>query len=234
MGLLVYQGAVASTLALVVPFLSLSLAQTLMGAMAVALFFGCVLVVPFHPLKRGLHDLLAGTIVIRGAMPDPAYIAARMNPRRDRRIIGGAVALAVVAVLIGTIVGQRLSHDASVARSMSFLHGMEDIGISEPGIRSTSASFNFGTPIETMIATGFVRQPADGSEPPLDILRASVMKNLRELIAARPPEAGRIDRIGTALTTGFELGIYKSLDTQIVIEDARTGEIVQTATNKNW
>ena len=42
MGLLVYQGAVASTLALVVPFLSLSLAQTLMGAMAVALCFGCV------------------------------------------------------------------------------------------------------------------------------------------------------------------------------------------------
>ena len=99
MGLLVYQGAVASTLALVVPFLSLSLAQTLMGAMAVALFFGCVLVVPFHPLKRGLHDLLAGTIVIRGAMPDPVWIAARMNPRRDHRIVGGAVALAMAAVL---------------------------------------------------------------------------------------------------------------------------------------
>jgi hypothetical protein len=48
------------------------------------------------------------------------------------------------------------------------------------------------------------------------------------------PAASPVDRIGTALTTGFNLGIYKSLETQVVIQDARTGEIVQTLTNKNW
>jgi uncharacterized RDD family membrane protein YckC len=233
MGLLVYQGAVAATLALVVPFLSVSLAQTLMGAVAVALFFGCVLVVPFHPLKRGLHDLLAGTIVIRGAMPDPVYIASRMNARRDRRIVGGAVALAVVAVLGGTFVGRRLSQDPSVARSMSFLAQMESAGISQPGVGTTSVSFNFGTPTVTMMASGFVRQPAGGGEPNLAALHTSLIKGMRDLIAAQPTGTS-IDRVGTALITGFNLGIYKSLVTEVVIEDARTGEVVQTVTNKNW
>jgi hypothetical protein len=226
MGLLVYQGAVASTLALVVPFLSVSLAQTLMGAMAIALFFGCVLVVPFHPLKRGLHDLLAGTIVIRGAMPDPAYIAARMNPRRDRRIIGGSVALAMAAVLLGTLVGQRMMPDP-------FLEQMERAGVSQPCFGTTAASFNFRAPTFTMMASGFVRQPAGGGEPDLAALRTSLIKGMRDLIAARPAAAS-VDRVGTALTTGFNLGIYKSLQTQVVIEDVRTGEIVQTLTNKNW
>jgi uncharacterized RDD family membrane protein YckC len=233
MGLLVYQGAVAATLALLVPFLSVSLAQTLMGSIAVALFFGCVLVVPFHPLKRGLHDLLAGTIVIRGAMPDPAYIAARMNPRRDRRIVGGAVALAVAAVLGGTFVVRRLSQNSSVAQALSFMDQMESVGISQPGINITSASFNFGTPTVSVMASGFVRQPAGGGEPNLRALHTAAIKGMRDLIAAQPAGAS-IDRIGTALTTGFNLGIYKSLETQVVIEDARTGEIVQTATNTNW
>jgi hypothetical protein len=50
--------------------------------------------------------------------------------------------------------------------------------------------------------------------------------------ATAVPRARR--RRGTALTTGFNLGIYKSLETQVVIENARTGQIVQTLTNKNW
>ena len=64
-------------------------------------------------------------------------------------------------------------------------------------------------------------------------VRTSLTKGMRDLIAARPAAAS-VDRVGTALTTGFNLGIYKSLETQVIIEDARTGEVVQTLTNKNW
>ena len=233
MGLLVYQGAVAATLALVVPFVSLSLAETLLGGIAVALFFGCVLVVPFHPLKRGLHDLLAGTIVIRGERPDPAYIAARMNPRRDRRIVGGAAAVAVLAVLVAIVVGQRVSQDPSTAPMLSFVHQMESAGVSEAGVITRASSVNFGTPTVTVIASGFVGQSAGAAEPNLAALHTSLTKGLRDLIAALPPGT-TIDAAGTALTTGFNLGIYKSLDTEVVVESVRTGEIIQQATSKNW
>jgi uncharacterized RDD family membrane protein YckC len=233
MGLLVYQGAVASTLALVVPFLSVSLAQTLMGAMAIALFFGCVLVVPFHPLKRGLHDLLAGTIVIRGAMPDPAYVAARMNPRRDRRIIGGSVALAVIAVLVGVFVGQRTSASSEQARVTAFSQEMESAGISQVSVVTNRTSLNFVGPTVTVMASGFVRQPSGGGEPDLEAAHARLMKGLRELVATMPPGTS-VDQAGTMLATGFHLGIYHSLETQLVIENVRTGEVVQRLTNKSW
>jgi uncharacterized RDD family membrane protein YckC len=168
MGLLVYQSAVASMLALVVPFLSLSLAETLMSAVAVALFLGCVLVVPFHPLKRGLHDLLAGTIVIRGAMPNPVYIAARMNAHRDRLIIVGAVGLVVVAIVVGTSGGPTTSTDPPLARTESL------------------------------------------------------------------PDGSSIDRAGSMRNTGVNLGIYESRDTEAIVEEVRTREIVRGVINKNW
>jgi uncharacterized RDD family membrane protein YckC len=79
MGLLVYQGAVAYAVAAVLPFVPLAWVQTAFAGIAGALFVGCVLVVPFHPLKRGLHDILAGTIVVRRGLPDPVFVAARTN-----------------------------------------------------------------------------------------------------------------------------------------------------------
>jgi hypothetical protein len=36
------------------------------------------------------------------------------------------------------------------------------------------------------------------------------------------------------LMTGFHLGIYHSLETQLIIENVRTGEVVQRFTNKSW
>ena len=233
MGLLVYQGAVAATLALVVPFLSLSMAETLLSAVALALFFGCVLVVPFHPLKRGLHDLLAGTIVVRGGLPDPVYIATRMNPRRDRRIVWGAVSLAAVAVLVATVVSQRMSREPAVASMLSFTNQMEKDGLTQAGVTATVSSLNFGTPSMTVIASGFVRQPAGGGEPDLAALHASLMKSLRDRIATLPRERS-VDSVGTALATGFNLGIYKSIQTEVIVESMQTGEVIRRMSNHSW
>jgi uncharacterized RDD family membrane protein YckC len=109
MGLLVYQGAVAYALVGLLRFLDVTSVQTVVSGVATVLFLGCVVVVPFHPLKRGLHDLLAGTIVIRGGIPDPVFIAARTSPRNDRRIVVGAAVLAAIAIGAGIVVTQRLA-----------------------------------------------------------------------------------------------------------------------------
>jgi hypothetical protein len=48
-----------------------------------------------------------------------------------------------------------------------------------------------------------------------------------------PAEVG-VDRIGSALRTGFNIGIYKSYETRTLIEDARTGQVLETSTTWNW
>lgn len=97
MGLLVCQGAVAQAVSRrYLLNVGLEALETIASALAMVLALGCVFVVPFHPLKRGLHDILAGTIVIRGQMPGPGFIAARANAPRDRRILIRAVAFAAL------------------------------------------------------------------------------------------------------------------------------------------
>jgi uncharacterized RDD family membrane protein YckC len=233
MGLLVYQGAVALALASVLPFVSLALAQTVLGAIGVALFFGCVLVVPFHPLKRGLHDLLAGTIVIRDELPDPVFIAARMNPRRDRRIVGGAVLLTLVAIVGGAVALSGFSKDPGPASSTSLLQLMGGLGISNAGLATNESALNFGPARRTVIASGFVKRPAGGGDPDWSGLHAAVMERLKQHTAGAPPGEAP-DAVGTALSTGFNLGIFKSYETVVRIENARTGQVLQSSNNMNW
>jgi hypothetical protein len=34
--------------------------------------------------------------------------------------------------------------------------------------------------------------------------------------------------------TGFNIGIYKSYETRILVENARTGQVLQTSATWNW
>ena len=49
------------------------------------LAIGTIVLVAFHPLKRGLHDLLVGSIVVRKDMYDSEKISSLMNPSKEKR-----------------------------------------------------------------------------------------------------------------------------------------------------
>ena len=230
MGLLVYQGAVAYALVGLLRFLDFASVQTVVGGVATVLFLGCVVVVPFHPLKRGLHDLLAGTIVIRGAMPDPVFIAARTNARRDRKIVIGAAVLAVIA--IGASVGVVASAGV-VARDEGDAgdrRRAQESGVSNVGISRDTVWNNGGPPVVTVMGSGFIPRPAGGGEPDWAMAEVRFALAVKE---ALPADSG-VDRIGSALRTGFNIGIYKSYETRIYVEDARTGQVLETSATWNW
>jgi uncharacterized RDD family membrane protein YckC len=70
---------------------------------SLAVIGGCFLSIPFHPLGRGLHDILTGSLVVGGNVPDPGFIAAHDDSRRDRRIVvaaGFGVALAAMLAVV--------------------------------------------------------------------------------------------------------------------------------------
>ena len=230
MGLLVYQGAVAYALVGLLPFLSLASVQTVVGGIASVLFLGCVVVVPFHPLKRGLHDLLAGTIVIRGGMPDPVFVAARSNRRNDRRIVVGAAALAVIAMVAGVVTWHRLASWPEMKAMLAISNELHDRGVANVGLQRETVWNNGGPPVTTVTGSAFIPRPADGSEPDWASAQARLVQAVR---GALPPDSG-VDRIGTALRTGFNIGIYKSYETRIYVEDARTGRELGTSTTWNW
>ena len=219
MGLLVYQGAVAQAVAAVLPFAGLKVLETIAGAIAIVLALGCVFVVPFHPLKRGLHDILAGTIVIRGAMPDPGYIAARTNGRRDRRILIGAAVLAALAVA-ATVAGSNRMSSFGIVKELTQLK----TPLAAMGVRNVNVLIaRPGRIGSTVIAYGVIPPRADGGEPAWDELHATFVKAVK----AAPPPASNADGIGTDLRTGFSIGIYKSYRRRFLLENARTGAIIE-------
>jgi uncharacterized RDD family membrane protein YckC len=230
MGLLVYGGAVAYVLVALLPFLGLERMQIVMGAITGALAFGCVLVVPFHPLKRGLHDLLADTIVIRGALPDPAFIAARMNARRDRRIIVGSAALGLIAVAGSIAFSHRLSASAQAKDLPILMERLSALGVSSPSVGRTTIAQLGGPTVVTLMGSGFIARPADGGEPAWDQLHTAFVQAAK---AQLPTDSG-VDRIGTALRTGFNIGIYRSYEVKLRIDDARTGQSVQSSDTSNF
>ena len=230
MGLLVYQGAVAYALVGLLPFLGLASVQTVVGGIASVLFLGCVVVVPFHPLKRGLHDLLAGTIVIRGGMPDPVFIAARTNRRNDRRIVVGAAALAVIAMVAGVVTWHRLASWPEMKAMLAISNELRERGVSNVGIQRETVWMNGGPPVTTVTGSAFIPRPADGGEPDWTTAQAGLVQAVKRAL----PADSSVDRIGALLRTGFNIGIYKSYETTVYVEDARTGQVLERSATWNW
>jgi uncharacterized RDD family membrane protein YckC len=230
MGLLVYQGAVSYAVVAVLPFLRLEWLQTVLGGVAVALFLGCVLVVPFHPLKRGLHDLLAGTIVIRGPMPDAAFIAARMNHRRDRGILIAMAALVALAIGVSATLMAKLPALAGSKYGPAISRELEKIDVANPVVSVVVLPHGDGSSGALVVAAGFIPRSAGGGEPAWNDRHRAIVKVIKENV---PPDFA-IDRVGTALRTGFNIGIYRSYETVVCIDDARTGATVQTSQRHDW
>jgi uncharacterized RDD family membrane protein YckC len=103
MGVMSYGGAVAIALSTALPFLKVTTIAAVLGGAQLALVLGCVLLVPFHPLKRGLHDLLTGSIVVRGGGIPSEVVARLNNPRRDRILVSVAVAIMLVGIVASAI-----------------------------------------------------------------------------------------------------------------------------------
>lgn len=230
MGLLVYQSAVVYALAAVVPFLNVAWAQAVVSGMAFALFVGCVLVVPFHPLKRGLHDILAGTIVVRRGMPDPVFVAGQSNRRRDRAIVAGAAALAAAAVGVSILVLRPLAASMLMKQASVVLEPLRGLDMTNVGVQLDAVSTDGGPRVVTLSGTGYLPRPAGGGEPDWAMSEASFIQAVRGRLG---PDSG-IDRIGTVFRSGFNIGIYKSYETRIYAEDARTGEVVDQRAIWTW
>jgi len=138
-----------------------------------------------------------------------------------------------VSIIVGTILTSHFSKDPELVTASSFLHEMEGVGISEAGVVRQESSINFGPKTVTVIVSGFVRRSLDGGDPDWAAIHATVMTRLKELTSSLPPEKAP-DAVGSALTTGFNLGIFKSHETVIRIENARTGEVIQNGHHMDW
>jgi uncharacterized RDD family membrane protein YckC len=210
-----YQTAVTYALVTVAPFLRLQWIEAVQGGLGVALLLGCFLVLPFHPLKRGIHDLLTGTIVTRGGFPDPARLAALENPRRDRRILVGAAVVAVVASGAAFAISRR---GLASVEAPAFAHAAEGLGMMNADVIDSHLFVPAGSR-RLIIAAGFLPRTST-SEPDWAEAGAKLAAALHVDLAPR----NDVDFVGIQLRTGYNIGIARSYEMHVLTINWHTGK----------
>jgi uncharacterized RDD family membrane protein YckC len=206
-----YQGAISLAAVTLLPFVRIESAQVVQGTLALVLFLGCVAVVPFHPLRRGLHDLLTGTIVVRGGMPARATLADARNDVCDRTIVNGAAALLVVSVAISLALARPASLLPASIRHPEAL--VPALPLQNARITDT-LELEKNARIRTLVVAAFLPTSAP-SAPDLAAAHAAIAAALR----AQLPAHSDVTRIGSTLRTGINLGIYSDYQTSTQLED---------------
>ena len=204
MGVLSYGGAVGLALGSLVPRLGAEFLSAAIGGIQLALVLGCALLVPFHPLKRGLHDLLTGSIVIRGGKLPTEIVARLHQPRRDRAFVLASVAVAVIASVAGITLSRHVASQLQPALRVST--AMTKLGIENTGvIDSTIVTGN--TTFHHIVVSGYLPTSSDGTPRIPD-----AGDRILALVRADMPLQG-VDSIVVTLRRGVNVGIYSSYET---------------------
>lgn len=201
LGAMSYGNAVALALGCVLPFIKAQTLAAALGGTQLALILGCVLLVPFHPLKRGLHDLLTGSIVIRGGRLPVDLVARLHNPRRDRVLMSVAVAVAVAGTIASILLSRHLP--TALQPAARVMASVAELGIQNPSVVDQLVHGPSGT-VHSIVVSGYLPTTSDGTPR---IPRAD--EQILTLVRDNMPLAD-VDSLVVSLRTGINLGIYSS------------------------
>lgn len=178
---------------------------------------GLVLLTAFHPAKRGLHDLLVGSVVIHKAQGFDAAQLAAINlwpTTRKWRVAVWAIGLLLVGGVINVgIAATRDRSDVELAQHQAWelMRGdpalrVANIKINTRRVKSLKTGETTSTSVVLVMAEPpQLREPVSADNPIIERLFRTTRDNLPPTLAA--------DVLQVGVVTGFNLGIAKRLTT---------------------
>src|SRR6266540_3353010 len=195
-----YGGALLVALRTGFPFLNTEATAAAIAGAQLALFLGCAVLVPFHPLKRGLHDLLAGSIVVRQGMPSSEVLQRGNNRRRDRTLVAAAIGLTLIVTILGRVASSGTA-PAATGPKVDLLQGLATAGVRNPSVNETFIAGSGGKR-HLLTVGGYLPTSDAAAIADAHAKIASVVKTTTAL--------GQYDAVNTVVRTGINIGIYKS------------------------
>ena len=170
-----------------------------------ALMVGCVFLVAFHPAKRGIHDLIAGTVVVRKGMFDKEKINKLIN-NKERVKTAYRIATGVLLILmVGFGVLTYWNSDSMARMSM-----IRDQIVSQTGFQDIGVSYHWkssaGKETTSILISAFVVL----DEPhKLEDLKRVILPAVSS-VAETYPDLKGVDKIILQEIKGFNIGIANS------------------------
>jgi uncharacterized RDD family membrane protein YckC len=207
--LIFYNSWIYMALSSLFPFLNNEILQSGYTYFVIFLLLGVTILVAFHPLKRGIHDLLANSIVVRKGTFDPEKVA-RLNIKSKARrsfFIWGSCCLILAGLSVYLLAWQKkmtptLAELTKIQQDLSASTAFENISVrynthhgkNAEGIETTRASLS--------ILPFLRKEQFDNPD-----LR---MRETQKAVAIALMSSAMVDRcdfISVQIRTGFNIGI---------------------------
>ena len=123
-------------------------------AIVIFLALGTIILVAFHPLKRGLHDLIAGTVVVRLGQYDKVNLELLANPQRAKRAYLTVAIVSILTILGTSIIASKFQIFESSTAYITQEQAVELRAIETRLEEETAFDDVVVTPTEVMITFG--------------------------------------------------------------------------------
>jgi uncharacterized RDD family membrane protein YckC len=202
-----YSGCLTAAIGALFPSIAesekLSFAMTMF---ALTFFLGCTLLVVLHPLKRGLHDLLAGSIAVHKGTYDADKLNQLADPSRENRAVAIVVGAVFLCLSIGAfaITISDSSDDRERAGWSAARMELDKLG----GVRSAGLGFRFVTGGGVTRRYLDINLVVDG--PTLDdkAKTAQLTKQAAEMVVHAVPDSSEFDEVRVIVRASLHLGIF--------------------------
>ncbi|HXJ36017.1 MAG TPA: RDD family protein [Candidatus Eisenbacteria bacterium] len=171
----------------------------------VFVFCGVVFLVPLHPLKQGLHDLLVDTVVVRRGRFDGDVVAALWNRRRARRAWALAIGVFLLIVVLGAVPVARLSSalDSPSATTAAWQRAIESGTALERVYVGSLSLEEAGHGVDRqLVVAGFLASPRFENASDLE----AQARRAAEILASRVSDRA-FSAVTVNVVTGFNVGI---------------------------
>lgn len=165
---------------------------------------GVVLVVPFHPLKQGLHDLLVGTVVVRKGLFSPEKIYSMRNERKSKRAYLIAAAGFLCAIVLTTFTywkffsAEPLNQVSEIARTIEKATEFRNTGV------GVNLHWNPGEEKQnSVVVVAYIPKKQFDDER---LLKREAQKAV-DIVVKEFPNVKDYDFIWVQARTGFNIGI---------------------------
>ena len=226
-----YIGVFSGVVNLIVGSELSTMADSIVGAMWFVAVVGCYLFLPLHPLKRGLHDLVANSIVVYCDRFNATALASLDNPAKTKKALAIVGAVSAVIILVGLWSFTAVKRNPAIATLLDIRNKLESTGkFNLTNVTDNTFSNNSNTTRSIIVQTfvgGSLNQTREDLKPLYDLAFQTIRDQVKDL--------SPYNNLRVGLRFGYNLGIRKRYTTLFQDESpGKPGERKDSGANNNF